>query len=125
MTEFRKPYPPHLFLLPDQSKAVKRTLAAFAIALFTVSLAATETAAQAKPGAKKARPAAPNPAVVECVKRSGGSYDPVTKRWSIHFDENTNTVRSDTLRQCIGRATGASPGSMKMRERCDRPPCGM
>jgi hypothetical protein len=125
MTEFRKRYPRRLFLLLHQSKAVKRTLSAFAIALFAVSLAATGAAAATKPGAKTARPAAANPAVVECYKRSGGSYNPVTKRWSIHFNEGDSTLRSDTLRQCIGRATGASPGSIKMHERCDRPPCGM
>ena len=125
MTEFRKPYPPHLFLPLHQSKAVKRTLAAFAITLLAVSLAANGAAAATKPGAKTTRSAAPNPAVAECYKRSGGTYNPVTKRWSIHFDEGTSTLRSDTLRQCIGRATGTSPGAMKMHERCDRPPCGM
>jgi antirestriction protein ArdC len=33
------------------------------------------------------------------------------------------TLKSDTLRQCIGRATGASSGSIKIHESCDRPPC--
>jgi hypothetical protein len=125
MTEFRKRYPPHLSLPLHQSKAVKRTFSAFAVALFAGSLTAAGAAAATKPGAKTARPAATNPAVAECYKRSGGTDNPVTKRWSIHFDEGTSTVRSDTLRQCIGRATGTSPGAMKMRERCDRPPCGM
>jgi hypothetical protein len=123
MTEFRKRFPRRLSLLLHQSKAVKRTLAAFAIALFAVSLAATGAAAQAKPGAKTTRPTAPNPAVIECVKRSGGSYDPVTKRWAVHMTEGDMTVRSDTLRQCIARATGGSPGSIRMHERCSRPPC--
>ena len=123
MTEFRKRYPRHFFLPLHRSKAVKRTLLASAIALMAVSLAATRAAAVTKPGAKTTRSAAPNPAVAECYKRSGGTDNPVTKRWSIHFDEGTMTVRSDTLRQCIGRATGTSPGSMKMHERCDRPPC--
>jgi hypothetical protein len=123
MTDFGKRYPLRLFLLLHQSKAVKRTLSAFAVALFAVSLAATGAAAQAKPGAKTARPAASNPAVAECYKRSGGSYNPVTKRWSIYMNELDMTVRSDTLRQCIARATGASPGSIKMHERCTRPPC--
>jgi hypothetical protein len=75
-----------------------------------VSLAATGATAVTKPGAKAARPAATNPAVIECYKRSGGSYNPVTKRWAIHMNEFDMTVRSDTLRQCIARATGASPG---------------
>ena len=123
MTEFRKPYPPHLFLLLPQSKAGKRTLAVFAVALFAVSLAATGATAATKPGAKTARPAATNPAVAECFKQSGGSYNPVTKRWAIFGDEGTMTLKSDTLRQCIGRATGASSGSIKIHEQCDRPPC--
>ena len=123
MTEFRKPYPPHLFLLLPQSKAVKRTLAVFAVALFAVSLAATGATAATKPGAKTARPAATNPAVAECYKRSGGTYNPVTERWAIFGDEGNMTLKSDTLRQCIGRATGASSGSIKIHESCDRPPC--
>ena len=123
MTEFRKPYPPQLFLPLHPSKAMARTLAVFAVALFAVSLAATGAAAQAKPGAKTAKSAASNPAIAECYKRSGGSYNPVTKRWSIYMSEFDMTVRSDTLRQCIARATGGSPGSVKMHERCLRPPC--
>jgi hypothetical protein len=125
MTKIGKRYPLRLFLPLHQSKAVKRSLGAFAVALFTVSLAANGAAAVTKPGAKTARSAGPNPAVAECYKRSGGTYNPVTKRWSIHFDEGTSTLRSDTLRQCLGRAAGASPGSIKFHERCDRPPCGM
>jgi hypothetical protein len=35
----------------------------------------------------------------------------------VHMSENDMTVRTDTLRQCIGRATGVSPGSVKIRER--------
>jgi hypothetical protein len=123
MTEFRKRHPRHFFLPLHQSKAVKRTLAVFAVALFAVSLAATGAAAQAKPGAKTARPAATNPAVAECFKRSGGTYNPVTKRWAIFGDEGNMTLKSDTLRQCLGRATGASSGSIKIHEKCDRPPC--
>jgi tetratricopeptide (TPR) repeat protein len=73
--------------------------------------------AETKPGAKTARTAAPNPAVAECYKRSGGSYDPVTKRVSIHMNEGDQAGRSDTLRQCIARATGVSPGSVKIQER--------
>ena len=118
MTEFRKPYPPHLFLLLPQSKAVKRTLVVFAVALF-----ATGATAATKPEAKTARAAATNPAVAECFKRSGGTHNPVTKRWAIFGDEGTMTLKSDTLRQCIGRATGASSGSIKIHEHCDRPPC--
>ena len=117
MTEFRKPYPPHLFLLLPQSKAVKRTLAVFAAALFAVSLAATGATAAT------ARPAPTNPAVAECFKQSGGSYNPVTKRWAIFGDEGNMSLKSDTLRQCLGRATGASSGSIKIHESCDRPPC--
>ena len=123
MTEFRKPYPPRLFLPLHRSKAVKRTLSAFAVALFAGSLIVAGAAAATKPGAKAARPASTNPAVAECYKRSGGTYNPATKRWTIHMNEGDLTVRSDTLRQCLGRATGVSPGSIKMHERCDRPPC--
>lgn len=118
MTEFRKRYPVRLFLPLHQ-----RTLAAFAVALFVgVSLAATGATPQAKPGAKMASAAA-NPAIAECYKRSGGSYNPVTKRGTIYMSEFDMTVRSDTLRQCIGRAKGVSPGSIKMHEYCLRPPC--
>ena len=56
MTEFRKPYPPHLFLLLPQSKAVKRTLAAFAVALFAGSLTAAGAAAQANLGQRRRDP---------------------------------------------------------------------
>ena len=90
MTEFRKPYLPHLFLLLPQSKAGKRTLAVFAVALFAVSLAATGATAAT------ARPAATNPAVAECFKQSGGSYNPVTKRWAIFGDEG-NMIRSNRI----------------------------
>ena len=117
MTEFRKRHPRHFFLPLHQSKAVKRTLAVFAVALFAVSLAATGATAAT------ARPAATNPAVAECFKRSGGTYNPVTKRWAIFGDEGNMTLKSDTLRQCLGRATGASSGSIKIHEHCDRPPC--
>jgi len=37
------------------------------------------------------------------------------------MNEGDITLRSDTLRQCIARATGASPGAIKIHERCDRP----
>jgi hypothetical protein len=40
-----------------------------------------------------------------------------TKKWTMHMGENDATVRTDTLRQCIGRATGVSPGSLTLRER--------
>jgi hypothetical protein len=123
MTEFRKRYAPRLFLPLHQSKAVKRTLSAFAVALFAGSLIVAGAAAATKPGAKAARPASTNPAVAECYKQSGGSYNPVTKRWAIFGDEGNMTLKSDTLRQCLGPATGASSGSIKMHERCDRPPC--
>jgi hypothetical protein len=88
MTEFRKPYPP--------LKAVKRTLAVFAVALFAISLAATGATAATKPEAKTARAAATNPAVAECFKRSGGTYNPVTKRWAIFGDEG-NMIRSNRI----------------------------
>ena len=96
---------------------MKRTLSVCTFALFAVSLAATGAASAPKPGAKATRPAVTNPAVAECFKRSGGAYDPVTKRWTMHMSENDMTIRMDTLRQCIGRATGVSPGSVKIRER--------
>ncbi len=117
MTACRKRYPPRLFPLLHQSKAVKRTLSACAIAFFVVSLAAIGASAQTKPGAKTTRPAASNSAVIECVQRSGGSYDPVTKRWTLQLDESSSTIRTDGLRQCIGRARGVSPGSVPIRER--------
>ena len=58
MTEFGKRYPLRLFLLLQRSKAVKRTLSAFAIVLLAVSLAANGAAAATKPGAKTTRWAA-------------------------------------------------------------------
>ena len=109
--------PPRLFLLPYQSKAVKRTLPACAIMLFAASLVVGGASAETRPGAKMTSPPASNSAVGECFKRSGGAYDPVTKAWTLHIGENDMTVRTDTLRQCIGRATGASPGSITIRER--------
>jgi hypothetical protein len=119
MPWFRDPYPPRLFPLPRQSKAVKRASAAFAIMLFAASLALSGASAETRPGtkAKTTNSPASNAAVIECFKRSGGSYDPVTKKWTVHMGENDATVRTDTLRQCIGRATGASPGSITLRER--------
>jgi hypothetical protein len=117
MTEFLERYPPCFFPLLRQSKPVKRTLSACAIALFAVSLVAIGAGAETKPGAKTTRAAASNSAVDECFKRSGGSYNPVTKRWTIYAGEADSTLRSDTLRQCIGRATGVSPGSITLGER--------
>ena len=73
--------------------------------------------AETRPVAKAKTSPATNAAVIECFKKSGGSFDPVKKQWTVHMGENDATVRSDTLRQCIGRATGVSPGSVTLRER--------
>jgi hypothetical protein len=116
MTACRKRYPPRLFLLLHQSKAVQRTLSACAIAFFVVSLAAIGASAKTKPGARTTGPAASNSAIIECVKGSGGSYDPVRKMWIVQLDESSSTVRTDSLRHCIGRARGVSPGSVPIRE---------
>ena len=118
MPPFRDRYPLRHSPLPRQSKAVKRALARFAIMLFAASLALSGASAETRPGTKaKTNSPASNAAVIECFKRSGGSYDPATKKWTMHMGENDATVRTDTLRQCIGRATGVSPGSLTLRER--------
>jgi hypothetical protein len=117
MTALREPYPLGLFLLLHQARGVKRTLSACTFALFAVSLAAAGADAETRPTPKAARPDAANSAVGECFKRGGGGYDPVAKRWTVHMSENDMTVRMDTIRQCIGRATGVSPGSVRIRER--------
>jgi len=116
MTPFRKRYP-RLFLLLQQSKAVKRALPAYAIVLFANSLAVSGASAEMRPGAKTTRPPASNAAIGECFKQSGGAYDPATKAWTLYMSGGDLTIRTDSLRNCIGRATGVSPGSVTIRER--------
>jgi hypothetical protein len=55
---------------PARRSITRRAIAVFAVALFAISLAATGATAATKPEAT-------NPAVAECFKRSGGTYNPV------------------------------------------------
>jgi hypothetical protein len=117
MTPFRELFPRRLLLLLHQSKAVKGALPSSAIVLFALSLAVGGASAETRQKAKAASSPASNAAVGECFKQSGGTYDPVKKAWTLHMSEHDVTVRSDTLRGCISRATGVAPGSVTLRER--------
>jgi hypothetical protein len=46
-----------------------------------------------------------NPALLECYKQAGMTYDPATKRWTMYSEEMVGIVRQDSLRQCMARAT--------------------
>ena len=99
-----------------QSEVVKRSLSVCAIALLVVSLAAGGVEAEPKSSAKTTKPGASNPALVECYKQAGMTYNPATKRWTMYSEEMVGIVRQDSLRQCMARATGVSRGSIRIRE---------
>jgi hypothetical protein len=99
-----------------QSEVVKRSLSVCAIALLVVSLAAGVVEAEPKSSAKTTKPGASNPAVIECYKHAGMTYNPATKRWTMYSEEMVGVFRQDSLRQCMARATGVSRGSIRIRE---------
>ncbi len=99
-------------------RALKVVLVALAIIALAALLASSASAKK-----RAATVGAANSAVAECVKQHGGSYDPVTKRWSIYtLHEGYETAREDALRDCLARRLGVSRAQVPIGHRyIDRP----
>ena len=95
---------------------VRRNLSVCAIALLAVSLAPVGVEAEPQSKAKTTKPAASNPALIECYKQAGMTYNPATKRWTMYSEEMVGIVKQDSLRQCMAHATGVSRGSIRIHE---------
>jgi len=98
----------------------KRSLSVCAIALLAVSLAivGVEAKTKTKANASAAGAAVPDSALAECYKQAGAFYNQVTKRWTMYSGhENVGIFRQDSLRRCLARVKGVSPGSIAIREK--------
>ena len=91
---------------PAAHRSRCRLLARAGLVLSTMLAAVASAQAQKGQGRAGQSAGQMNAAAIECVKQSGGAYDPETKKWVLRSTELHSQSVLEAVRDCISRRTG-------------------
>ena len=91
---------------------MNRSFSALAIACFAIVATSVPASAKEKPN----NAAAVHAVLVECLKQSGYSFDPATKKWTIVTSDEGSVQKNDAVRACVARGTGMSRTAVPIRQ---------